>query len=923
MATNEVVSSIGENGLQVTEELENIAPEILIEDSTRSGLLINGIDASDLSGASVSGAGDVNGDGFDDLIIGAPGAINPSGQRSGASYVIFGNSNGLVTTVDLATLDGTNGFVINGVDVGDNLGRSVSGAGDINGDGLDDFIIGAPGASGPEGSRSGASYVIFGSNNGFETSLDPANLDGTNGLVINGVDAFDFFGSSVSGAGDINGDGLGDLIIGAPGGSTIDALPISDAELLLEFLLEFEEFDDFVPPIGLLDAIPHGESYVVFGSGGGFEASLNLATLDGTNGFVVPGLDRGDDAGRSVSEAGDINGDGFDDLIIGAPGANRGSLLNRGASYVLFGGSDGFEASFNLGTLNGTNGFALFGFESSDRTGFSVSGAGDVNGDGLDDLIVGAPGAGNQGQSYVVFGSSSGFETIFELGTLNGTNGFALFGQRPFGESGRSVSGAGDINGDGLDDLIIGAPNASPRIDFGFDDGQSYIVPGSNSGFSTALPLPETGPFVLNDLSSSGDIPLENSRFGFSVSGAGDINGDGLDDYIVGAPEADFNGANVGRSLVVFGNSAANVSIRENTTTITTVVATDAEGNPLSFSISGGEDGDLFAIEPATGILTFQTAPDFEVPGDFDADNIYVVEVQVSDGNGGSDNRILTVQVTDDEDDETETPPVNTAPVFTSVDTVEVLEDTTAVLPVTATDADGDVLEFTINGGADQDAFIIDSVTGILTFQTAPDFEVPSDADGDNVFEAEVSVTDGINEPVVQALTVIVIDDSADNPVTPAPDPVPVPADPAPDPAPDPTPDPVPVPADPAPDPTPAPDPAPDPVPGPDTQLNLNVDGMDGVVPSVDVLNIFRVLAGAPQAVVISDGANVSQQDIVNAVNAFPDLALDIDSHGGVEPSVDVLNIFRVLAGAPQAVAIPVGADVSQQDVVDAVNRLV
>ncbi|MEO0949559.1 MAG: cadherin repeat domain-containing protein, partial [Cyanobacteria bacterium J06641_5] len=218
----------------------------------------------------------------------------------------------------------------------------------------------------------------------------------------------------------------------------------------------------------------------------------------------------------------------------------------------------------------------------------------------------------------------------------------------------------------------------------------------------------------------------------------------------------------------------------------------------------------------------------------------------------------------------------NSAPTFTSPAAASILEGTTEVVTLTAADAEGDELSFSITGGADQDAFTIaDPLTGALTFLAAPDFETPGDADGDNVFEVEVSVTDGINDPVVQALTVTVTDDPADNP---------------------------------------------DDAPNTPTPVNLDVDGSGGdIVPAVDILNIFRVLAGAPQAVVVPDG--VEQQAVVNAVEAFDDLALDVDGSGEVVAAVDILNIFRVLAGAPQAVVVPDG--VEQQAVVDAVDALI
>jgi hypothetical protein len=137
-------------------------------------------------------------------------------------------------------------------------------------------------------------------------------------------------------------------------------------------------------------AVNSGSSYVVFGKSGGFAATINLSTLDGTNGFRLDGVAAFDLSGISVSSAGDVNGDGFDDLIVGADVGADPNGSNSGSSYVVFGKSGGFAATINLSTLDGTNGFRLDGVAANDRSGRSVSSAGDVNGDGFDDLIVGA-----------------------------------------------------------------------------------------------------------------------------------------------------------------------------------------------------------------------------------------------------------------------------------------------------------------------------------------------------------------------------------------------------------------------------------------------------------------------------------------------------------------------------------------------------
>ena len=137
----------------------------------------------DYSGSSVSSAGDINGDGFDDLIIGA----------LGASYVVFGKAAGFDTTLDLSSLNGNNGFRLDGTTGRSYSGRPVSNAGDVNGDGFDDVIVGAPNAD-PNGNFSGSSYVIFGKVSGFTAALDLSSLDGSNGFRLDGVEVGGFFG---------------------------------------------------------------------------------------------------------------------------------------------------------------------------------------------------------------------------------------------------------------------------------------------------------------------------------------------------------------------------------------------------------------------------------------------------------------------------------------------------------------------------------------------------------------------------------------------------------------------------------------------------------------------------------------------------------------------------------------------------------
>jgi hypothetical protein len=479
--------------------------------SGRDGFQINGEAERDFAGRSVASAGDVNGDGYDDLIVGADRA-DPNGDVSGATYVVFGAARGFSASFDLSALDGTNGFRINGGSEDDGSGCSVASAGDVNGDGYDDLIIGADGAE-PNGSGSGATYVVFGSGSAFYTTVELSDLDGSNGFKINGEVAGDYSGGSVASAGDVNGDGYDDLIIGAyeadPNGSD------------------------------------SGASYVVFGSGSGFSANIDLSDLDGSDGFKINGEAADDGAGVSVASAGDVNDDGYDDLIIGASDADT-----NGAAYVVFGAATGFTANVDLSDMDGTDGFQIVGEVAYDSFGFSVASAGDVNGDGYDDLIIGAmradPNGDRTGASYVVFGTASAFDATFALSNLDGTNGFQINGEAAIDVSGRSVASAGDFNGDGFDDLIIGAYGADPN---GYNSGACYVVFGAASGFAANLDLSDLN--GTNGFQISGEAT--GDRVGISVASAGDVNGDGFDDLIIGASSADPNGDYSGASYVIFG----------------------------------------------------------------------------------------------------------------------------------------------------------------------------------------------------------------------------------------------------------------------------------------------------------------------------------------------------------------------------------
>lgn len=458
-----------------------------------NGFRILGAARGEASGWSVAAAGDMNHDGFDDVIIGDLGTRN--GQ--GSSYVVFGKRSRFPAVFDLGNLNGSNGFWVNGAGTNE---TSVAGAGDVNHDGFSDVIIGAP--------RQSRSYVVFGRASGFPARFDVSSLTGKNGFRLDGASCCDLTGWSVAGAGDINGDGFSDLIVGANGFDTSKQAA--------------------------------GAAYVVFGKASGFSSTINLSKLHGSDGFRIDGVIAHGEAGRSVASAGDVNVDGFPDVVVGAPFSRSNGVRFSGESYVVFGKAAGFPAVLSLGSLDGLNGFRLNGTMRPDSAGYSVAG-GDINGDGFADVIVGA-----YGKAFVVFGRASGFPADINLGSLDGTKGFRLTGIPVGRYLTSSVASAGDVNGDGLSDMIVGAPQADPH---GANSGSTYVVFGKASGFPAS--------FDLSTLDGTNGFRLDSVApgdwSGDSVSGAGDINGDGATDIIIGAARYGDSSRPLGSSYVVFG----------------------------------------------------------------------------------------------------------------------------------------------------------------------------------------------------------------------------------------------------------------------------------------------------------------------------------------------------------------------------------
>jgi hypothetical protein len=465
-----------------------------------NGFRLAGVAEFDQLGRSVAAAGDLNGDGIGDLIVGAPGA--------GSSYVVFGRTD-FPNPFPVSGLNGNNGFRLDG---GGGNGVAVAGGGDVNGDGFADLVVGAP-LDAYTGEHAGSTYIVFGAQGSFPASVDLALLTKPTGFRQDGGPG-DASGSAVTDAADLNNDGIADVVIGAP-----------------------------------FDGKHSGSAYVVFGRTAGYGAPKRLKRLSGANGFRLKDGIRKADAGSSVASAGDVNHDGIDDVILGAPGEFESK--KTGSTYVVFGTTAGRPSEIDLGGLDGNNGFRIDGVHAGDGSGFSVAGAGDVNHDGIADLIVGAPYADPNGSmsgaGFVIFGKNPPFLATFSLASLDGTNGFRLEGVAAHDQCGYAVAAAGDINNDGIDDVIIAA---STTASGGQVIGSAYVVFGRSSGFRPVVDLTSldgTNGFRI-DGNSEQHITNVNA-----VAGAGDVNGDGVSDVIVGLPNAGIDGPLAGTSDVIYG----------------------------------------------------------------------------------------------------------------------------------------------------------------------------------------------------------------------------------------------------------------------------------------------------------------------------------------------------------------------------------
>jgi Divergent InlB B-repeat domain/FG-GAP repeat/FG-GAP-like repeat len=609
------------------------AGKVFVYYGSASGLLTSpawtktGDMANETLGISVASAGNVNGDEFSDVIIGAAGY-----GIGGAAFVYYGSGSGLAATPDWTVLGQSN----------EGIGGSVASAGDVNGDGYDDVIVGDPYNSQGGLTYNGAAFAYYGSATGLSTTSDWSAYGSQN---------YEFFGSSVSSAGDVNGDGASDVIVGTAYynfdvadnlnnggavfayygnlGSGLDSSPdwsevynqpgADDAIVASIGNANGDSYDDVI--VGLPDYLNDdsfiGSAFIYYGSANGLSNGVSGAAPD----LIMEDNIEFPDYGVSVASAGDVNGDGYGDVIIGSDifdnyTCSQGTCGNgsMGAAFVFYGSAAG---------LSTTPDWVAYGPENADSFGNAVASAGDVNGDGYSDVIVGAPYYTNSdgifsGGAFVYYGSAHGLSAspdVVLAGTKSDVPG-GVFGSSWFGSA---VGTAGDVNGDGYSDVIVGAPTypVSPVIDHsgevllyygsasGISPTPSFVIYGKNRGDWTGSTVGTAG-----DVNGDGysDIIFHGSQdyhqdtiyvyygspsgittsskwmyesneletsLGNSVSSAGDVNGDGFDDIVVGEP---FNNGGYDQpgSVLVFYGSANGLSASPD------------------WTVNGTQDGDVY-----------------------------------------------------------------------------------------------------------------------------------------------------------------------------------------------------------------------------------------------------------------------------------------------------------------------------------------
>ncbi|MCI0587869.1 MAG: FG-GAP-like repeat-containing protein [Planctomycetes bacterium] len=545
-------------------------------------LEVTGATVSENLGIAVGGAGDVSGDGIPDFLAGAPEAPLAGQTNVGRAFLYSG-------------ADGTVLLLLNGSTAGDYFGSSLAGPGDLDGDAVPDVLVGAP--------QNG----VAGGANGYVRAYSGAT--GGTLFTASGVGVFEKFGASIAGVSDLNGDVVPDLVVGAPGalGSIVSAgagrvSALSGASGAVLFNVQGATVAGTLGTsvCGLPDVSGDGIPDFAAGEPGPFSSGGRARVHSGAGGaalFTFQGQASGDGFGRAAAFVGDVDGDGREDLLVGAPNASPGLVSGAGRATLHSGASGA-----TLGSAVGPWPNALFGA--------AVAGVGDVDGDGTPDLAIGSPGdPQTNGRVWVLSGATGGALLDIPGG---------LFGA----SFGSSVAGTGDLDGDGVPDVVAGAPGPIPlsagsaRAHSGASGAVLATYSGTGAGThlgasvagvgdadgdgvpDVAVGAPEPGaiPFAqpgegfvrvfsgaTGALLRQFDGTLQGSGVGLSVAGAGDVDGDGLADVITGAPGLSLPGAGAIGAAAVFSVPTGSLLF---------LVFGASAGDGLGASVSGGRDLD-------------------------------------------------------------------------------------------------------------------------------------------------------------------------------------------------------------------------------------------------------------------------------------------------------------------------------------------
>jgi len=471
------------------------------------------------------------------------------------------------TRTDFAS--GEHGVVFAGTSSRRYLGYAVNSAGDVNGDGFDDFLI-----SNSHASYDGPLFLVWGrSATNWLTAvggagniiLDETNTDSSKYVTIWPRTGCNHIGYEAVSGWDINADGYSDITTGSYGtndcGFVIWGHPNPWTATITAGVAPGLTFRDSMSvsgqyPVACGDINDDGNEDIFVGTSTGVAAvvftpnitfseslNINVNTLDGTDGFRFTNIPATSHFGYGYfGRIGDINGDGIDDLLIGASEDNT-VAVKAGRAYVIFGRNSAsvWDPEFDLNTFDGTNGFVINGIPISNaHMALTSVSAGDINGDGIGDFFLST----DINIGFVIFGHNGTWATPFDITTIDGTNGFVLSGDSTtyaFGMSGGSV---GDMNGDGIDDLVFG--DSSAMISTGLYSGAAWVLYGHRGTWSVTVTRSSisgtTGFEIIG--------PSTSSYFGYSARGAGDVNGDGIPDLIIGAPVAS---SDIGTTYLVFG----------------------------------------------------------------------------------------------------------------------------------------------------------------------------------------------------------------------------------------------------------------------------------------------------------------------------------------------------------------------------------